>query len=97
MLLELRERGVRQGSLFDTSSVFDSRRDRLMSVLDQAEQKWGRGTIAPGSAGFAVPRTWVMKRGSMTPAYTTKWDELVRQVGRTRQSQSLVPTKVYHG
>lgn len=77
VLLELRERGVRQGSLFDTTPVLDSKRDRLMSVLDQASQKWGRGTIAPGSAGLAAPRAWAMKRGSMTPAYTTRWDELV--------------------
>jgi DNA polymerase V len=77
MLLDLCERGVRQGSLFDTSPALDRKRDRLMSVIDQAAQKWGRGTIAPGSAGLAAPRAWAMKRGSMTPAYTTRWDELV--------------------
>lgn len=77
MLLELRDRGVRQGSLFDVAPAQDSRRERLMSVLDRASEKWGRGTIAPGSAGLAEPRAWAMKRGSMTPAYTTRWDELV--------------------
>lgn len=77
MLLELRERGVRQGSLFDTAPVLDSKRDRLMAVVDLASQKWGRGTIAPGSAGLAAPRAWAMKRGSTTPAYTTRWSELV--------------------
>ncbi len=80
MLLEIRDRAVQQGSLFDTAPVFDERRARLMSVMDRASQKWGRGTIAPGSAGMAEGRRWAMKRGNMTPAYTTRWDELVRVV-----------------
>jgi DNA polymerase V len=49
-----------------------------MGVLDRASKKWGRGIIAPGSAGMAEERRWAMKRGNMTPAYTTRWDELVR-------------------
>lgn len=78
MLAELRERGVQQGSLFDSAPALDDKRGRLMSVLDAAAQKWGRGTIAPGSAGMSEERRWAMKRGSMTPAYTTQWEELVR-------------------
>ena len=80
MLLEIRERGVHQGSLFDATPALDERRARLMAVLDRAAQKWGRGTIAPGSAGLAEGRRWAMKRGNMTPAYTTRWDELVRAI-----------------
>jgi hypothetical protein len=66
MLLDLRDRAVQQGSLFDATPAFDEKRARLMSVLDRATQKWGRGTIAPGSAGLAEERRWAMTRGSMT-------------------------------
>ena len=80
MLLEIRDRAVQQGSLFDAMPEQDERRARLMGVLDRASQKWGRGTIAPGSAGVKEGRRWAMKRGNMTPAYTTRWEELVRVV-----------------
>lgn len=78
MLLDLRDRAIKQGSLFDNTPAFDERRARLMGVLDRATQKWGRGTLAPGSAGIAEGRRWAMNRGNMTPAYTTRWGELVR-------------------
>ena len=78
MLLEIRDRAIQQGSLFDAAPAFDERRARLMGVLDRAAQKWGCGTIAPGSAGMAEGRRWAMKRGNMTSAYTTRWNELVR-------------------
>jgi DNA polymerase V len=76
MLLDLRARSIVQGSLFDASQEFDERRTRLMAVLDRASTKWGRGVLAPGSAGMTA--RWAMRREHMTPAYTTRWEELVR-------------------
>jgi DNA polymerase V len=76
MLLDLRARSIVQGSLFDASPEFDERRTRLMAVLDRASTKWGRGVLAPGSAGMTA--RWAMKREYMTPAYTTRWAELVQ-------------------
>jgi DNA polymerase V len=76
MLMDLRARPIVQGSLFDVSAEFDERRARLMAVLDRATAKWGRGVLAPGSAGMTT--RWAMKRERMTPAYTTRWDELAR-------------------
>lgn len=77
MLLEIRDRNVVQGTLFDATPTADDRRTRLMGVLDKASAKWGRGTLAPGSAGLAGESRWAMKRGSMSPAYTTRWADLV--------------------
>lgn len=53
-------------------------RDRLMAVMDQVSKRWGRGILAPGSAGLAEPRKWAMKRQALSPAYTTRWSDLVR-------------------
>jgi DNA polymerase V len=75
-LQELREKDLRQGSLFDEAPVLDAKRDRLMGVLDAAAKRWGRGTVAPGTAGLAGPRAWGMKRESLSPAYTTRWEDL---------------------
>lgn len=77
MLLEIRPQTLRQGSLFDTTPALDERRAQLMRVIDAAASKWGQGIIAPGSAGLQAPRRWAMKRGNVTPAYTTRWNELV--------------------
>lgn len=77
MLSELSPKGTVQRGLFDDAPTKDARRDQLMSVLDAATRKWGRGTIAPGTAGLADPRRWAMRRGTVTPAYTTRWHDLV--------------------
>lgn len=48
----------------------------LMATLDRINAKWGNGTLEIGSAGLQQPRRWAMKRGTMTPAYTTRWSDL---------------------
>lgn len=77
MLDDLRERGVVQGSLFNTAPPEeDLRRETLMRVLDRANAKWGRGTLGIGSAGVKGERDWTMRREMLSPRYTTCWDEL---------------------
>ncbi|THD11055.1 Y-family DNA polymerase [Metallibacterium scheffleri] len=77
MLLELGERNVEQGQLFaDAPSATDPLRTALMATLDRVNARWGKGTLGIGSAGLRQPRRWAMKRGTMTPAYTTNWDDL---------------------
>jgi len=73
MLMELRETGHEQGMLFD-----DVMPDRpsLMDVMDQANDKWGRGTLRLASEG--VEKAWIMKRGNLSPSYTSDWNELPR-------------------
>lgn len=63
MLDDIQPKGLTQGSLFDTRPPErDLERERLMSVLDMANGKWGRGTMGMGSAGVRTPRAWTMQR-----------------------------------
>lgn len=72
LLLELCQRGEFSDDLFRPSQP--ARSERLMAVLDHVNGRWGRGTLRPGR----VPRApeWGMKRELMSPAYTTRVDQL---------------------
>ena len=48
----------------------------LMQVIDRANAQWGRGTLRLASEGVGKP--WQMRRERVSPAYTTRWDELPR-------------------
>lgn len=73
MLLELRDARYEQGMLFDDATPD---RPRLMEVIDRANDRWGRGTLRFASEG--VEKAWHMKRGNLSPAWTTNWQELPR-------------------
>lgn len=64
---------LRQTDLFDGHPVA-SKGSRLMSVLDKINREMGSGTLTLASEGTA--QMWRMKRENMSPAYTTRWDEL---------------------
>ena len=49
--------------------------ERLMSTLDAINNRWGRGTLQPGR--IAKPAEWAMRRELLSPAYTTRWSELM--------------------
>ncbi len=79
MLMELMPAETVQSSLFgpdDTPS--NPNRDRLMAVMDSINQGMGRDTLTTASQGMAKAGDpgWRMKRGSLSPAYTTKWDQV---------------------
>lgn len=77
MLDDLRPRSLVQGSLFNAlPEKQDHRRERLMALMDQANQRWGRGTMGVGSVGIKGKRAWSMERGMLSPCYTTNWHEL---------------------
>ena len=79
ILQDLRDHDVQQGQLFDTGVLtVDARRENLLAMLDRANGRWGNGTIGIGSAGIKRPRAWAMQRGNLSPAYTTRWDELAK-------------------
>jgi len=80
MLLDVREsENARQGGLFEPeSAATQARRAVLMATLDRVNAKWGHGTLGIGSAGLRDDRRWMMARGKLSPAYTTKWSELRR-------------------
>jgi DNA polymerase V len=63
-----------QFSLFPSGSAVDSRSDVLMSVLDGINTKYGRGTMRLAAEG--VDKTWQMRRGNLSNAYTTDWNGL---------------------
>ncbi|NWG38503.1 MAG: Y-family DNA polymerase [Hydrogenophilaceae bacterium] len=73
MLMELRKAGHEQGMLFDEPTPD---RPKLMDVIDRANGRWGRGTLRLASEG--VEKTWHMKRGNLSPAWTTDWAQLPR-------------------
>ncbi len=73
MLMDLRAAGVAQGRLFDD---MPADRPALMQVIDRANAQWGRGTLRLASEGMTKP--WQMRRERMSPAYTTRWEDLPR-------------------
>lgn len=72
MLGDFYEPGIYQLSLFDeVNSRPDSK--QLMSVIDKINYS-GKGNI--WFAGQGIRQEWAMKRGHLSPAYTTKWENL---------------------
>ena len=72
-LLNIVPAANRQFSLF-AGGEQDARSQALMSVLDGINSKYGRGTMHLAAEG--VEKVWQMRRGNLSPSYTTKWDEL---------------------
>ncbi|MCP5276957.1 MAG: Y-family DNA polymerase [Thiobacillus sp.] len=72
MLMDLGPAGVRQGDLF--AQAPPDTRARLLAVLDETNQRMGRGTLRFAAEGVGQP--WKMRRDRVTPAYTSDWDEL---------------------
>ncbi|MCK3840529.1 MULTISPECIES: translesion error-prone DNA polymerase V subunit UmuC [Pseudomonas] len=72
MLLNLCQPGEYTDDLFVTSQPEDA--TRVMTVLDQVNERWGRGTLRSASAPFAP--AWGMRRELMSRSYTTKLDQL---------------------
>ncbi len=46
------------------------------TLLEDISRKYGRGSIALGSAGVRGGPDWSMRREMLSPRYTTHWDEL---------------------
>lgn len=65
--------GTFQLGLFDEQPKDNTQSKALMTTLDQLNKKQ-RNTVYFASEGIAKP--WEMKRGKMSPQYTTKWNEL---------------------
>lgn len=74
MLLDLCQRGEYTDDLF--AQVQAPVSERVMTVLDSVNAKWGRGTLRPGRVP-AEPE-WGMKQQFVSPHYTTRMDQLWR-------------------
>jgi DNA polymerase V len=73
MLLDLTPSAHVQGSLFDAPD--DPSSKARMTALDAINRKFGKGTLVYGSVG--LKREWDMRRGFMSKAYSTSWDDLL--------------------
>jgi DNA polymerase V len=47
---------------------------RVMETVDHVNRKYGTGTLFYASGG--IDRPWGMRRELLSPAYTTRWDEI---------------------
>ena len=74
-LLDLSAGSVVQGDLF---SQVDPRSKALMEVLDKTNRKFGRGTMGFASSGWKQKPVWAMNQKSLSQAYTSRWDQLLR-------------------
>ena len=74
MLLNLCQPGEYTGDLFVTSQPVEV--GKVMTVLDQINGRWGRGTLR--SASVPAAPDWGMRREMMSRSYTTKLDQLWR-------------------
>ncbi len=74
MLSDFYDPGMFQPGLFDDVST-RSNSQQLMSVLDTINQS-GAGKVF--FAGQGTKQDWSMKREHLSPAYTTRWDQLPR-------------------
>lgn len=64
------------GSLFDLpDEERDATRRRLMECLDDLTRRFGKGAWKIGSSGLADG--WQMKRDRLTPAYLTRWADIM--------------------
>ena len=75
MLSELCQKGTEELVMF-VDEATRAKRGRLMTVLDQVNGEWGRGTLGLGATGLQGTRDWSMRRTMKSPSYTTRWDEL---------------------
>lgn len=72
LLMDLRQPREFTDDLFAQSQPLAA--EKVMGVLDEINQRWGRGTLRTGS----VPSSpdWGMRREMMSQSFTTKIDEL---------------------
>lgn len=80
MFTDIQPRTVAQLQLFDgdatprAPTAQSEARSKLMCLMDRVNRSVGKGALQLAAAG--THNAWAMKRDHMTPAYTTRWDEL---------------------
>lgn len=72
LLLDLRQRGEYTDDMFAITQPAAS--ERVMTVMDVINARWGRGTLRPG--GVPATPDWGMRREMMSQSYTTRLDQL---------------------
>ena len=81
MLLDLHSARLKQGELeLEPLESHEGSRERLMGVLDELNQRYGRGTLKLASAGVQTQgerASWAMRQERRSPAYTTRWEDML--------------------
>ncbi|MGZ0717657.1 translesion error-prone DNA polymerase V subunit UmuC [Pseudomonas palleroniana] len=72
LLMDLRQPGEFTDDLFAQTQPVTA--DRVMTVLDQINARWGRGTLR--AACVPANPEWAMRRELMSQSYTTRLDQL---------------------
>lgn len=73
-LMNIVPRANQQFSLFMNERSSNTGSEKLMGALDLINQRYGRGALRLAAEG--IDRSWQMRRGNLSPAYTTSWDGL---------------------
>lgn len=74
-LMDIVPRANQQFSLFDSGGgAGDAKAAKLMAALDGINERYGRGALRLAAEG--IDKTWRMRRGNLSPGYTTDWDGL---------------------
>lgn len=73
-LLNIVPKANQQFSLLVPAGVSTARNENLMSTLDAINQRYGRGALRLAAEG--VEKSWQMRRGNLSPRYTTEWTEV---------------------
>ena len=96
MLLDLHSAKLRQGELdLEPQETEDSTRERLMGVLDELNQRFGRGTVKLASAGIQATgerARRAMRQERRSPAYTTCWEDMLEVGDVTVPSSPMAAT-----
>lgn len=72
LLMDLRQPGEFTDDLFASTQPLAA--EKVMSVLDEINGRWGRGTLRTG--GVPSDPDWAMRREMMSQSYTTRLDQL---------------------
>lgn len=74
LLSDLLPKRFQQGSLFSAPGS-DEYFEAIMQKLDRISRNWDQETIQPLAAGNRE-KAWQMRREHLSPAYTTRWEDL---------------------
>jgi DNA polymerase V len=73
-LLNIVPKANQQFSLFANVGSPSASANKLMDTLDCINQRYGRGALRLAAEG--IDRSWQMRRGNLSPGYTTSWEGL---------------------
>lgn len=77
MLSGLVPKGSAQLDLFEAENIHKGKQEKAMKVLDSLNAEYGKKILRSAAEGKPVPH-WGMKRNLRSPAYTTKWSDILK-------------------